>query len=367
MLGAAIGVPAPSSAAVWGSEPFEAGVVGSLSGQVAVKSARVTLTPRLAAQDVRAVVQFGPSEFALQKIEGGFADGRLTGDLAFERSAEGLSARGQVKIAAADIAELFPGDGRPPMSGRLSVDVDLVGTGRSPIALIGSLNGSGSLQWQDGRVMRLNPAAFEAVARAIDQGLPIDPIRVHDRMELAFANGSLPIPMAEGRLIVSNGQLRLGNPDVRPHGADLSPTGSIDLAENVIDARLVLSGPEVAGAPADTRPEVVIALKGSIDAPRRTLDVASFTSWLALRAVEQQAKRIDVLEAGGEIVPAPTAHIGPAPAIPPITTTPAAPPALSAPRPIIRGAPEATATTRQRPAAVPPSVPAPLDIRPSPR
>jgi len=154
---------------------------------------------------------------------------------------------------------------------------------------------------------------------------------------------------------------------VRPHGADLSPTGSIDLAENVIDARLVLSGPEVAGAPADTRPEVVIALKGSIDAPRRTLDVASFTSWLALRAVEQQAKRIDVLEAGGEIVPAPTAHIGPAPAIPPITTTPATPPALSAPRPIIRGAPEATATTRQRPAVVPPSVPAPLDIRPSPR
>jgi hypothetical protein len=40
----------------------------------------------------------------------------------------------------------------------------------------------------------------------------------------------------------------------------------------------------------------LIGLNGPIDAPKRTLDVNGLASWLAMRAVEQQAKRLDALE-----------------------------------------------------------------------
>jgi len=41
-------------------------------------------------------------------------------------------------------------------------------------------------------------------------------------------------------------------------------------------------------------------LRGPVDTPKPTLDVAAFSNWLALRAVEQQSKRIDALEAARE-------------------------------------------------------------------
>ena len=80
------------------------------------------------------------------------------------------------------------------------------------------------------------------------------------------------------------GQLRLANTAVHAQGTDLALTGRVDLAESAIDARLALIGPELAGAPDGTRPELGIVLKGPIEAPRRTLDVTAFVSWLALRA-----------------------------------------------------------------------------------
>ena len=48
----------------------------------------------------------------------------------------------------------------------------------------------------------------------------------------------------------------------------------------------------------------MISLKGPLEAPKRTIDVAALASWLALRAVEQQSKKLDVLE-GREPPPSP--------------------------------------------------------------
>jgi uncharacterized protein involved in outer membrane biogenesis len=296
---------------LWPSEPFEQGLRG-LRGQVVVKSARVTLTPKLAARDVRGVLQFGDSELALQAIEGDVAGGRLAGELSFMRRPEGLTARSRVQVAGANAAELLPGDGL--LSGRLTLDVNIEGTGMSPIALIGSLGGGGTFTLEKGRVVRLDPAAFDAVIRAVDQGLPIDATRVRDRMDAALASGVLTFALAEGALTINAGQARLSSIMVRAQGADLAASGSVNLADGAIDARLSLLGAAGTGALASTRPEVAITLKGPSDAPKRSIDVAALTSWLALRAVEQQSKKLDLLE-GRElplVPPAGAAAIAPA-------------------------------------------------------
>jgi large subunit ribosomal protein L24 len=288
---------------LWPSEPFEQGLRG-LRGQVAVKSARVTLTPKLTARDVRGVLQFGDSELALQAIDGDVAGGRLTGELSFLRRAEGLTARSRVQVSGANAAELLPGDGL--LSGRLTLDVNVEGTGMSPNALIGSLGGGGTFTLEKGRVVRLDPAAFDTVIRAVDQGLPIDATRVRDRMDAALASGVLTFALAEGALTINAGQARLGSIMVRAQGADLTASGSVNLADGAIDARLNLLGTAGTGALASTRPEIAITLRGPSDAPKRGIDVAALTSWLALRAVEQQSKKLDLLE-GREPAPVPPA------------------------------------------------------------
>ena len=386
----AIGAPAQSVASVgtgtgngggasapWPSEPFDQGMV-RLKGQVAVKAARVALTPKLAARDVRSVLQFGESEVALQAIEGSIAGGRLGGELTFLRRAEGLTARGRMRLADANAAELLPGDGL--VSGRLTLDVAAEGTGMSAVALIGSLEGGGTFALDNGRVVRLDPAAFDTVIRAVDQGLPIDATRVRDRMDAALARGVLAVARAEGAITINAGQARLSNTTVRAQRADLAVSGSVNLAENALDARLTLFGAGGAGAPANTRPEVAIALKGPVETPKRTIDVAALASWLALRAVEQQSKKLDVLEGRAAATPPPSptpaavnTNTPPAPGPKEPAAVPAAAqtePDASAPYPSVRTQPAVPSVQKPKPvlpaAERAPPLPPAIDIRPAP-
>jgi hypothetical protein len=83
----------------------------------------------------------------------------------------------------------------------------------------------------------------------------------------------------------------LGAPDV-----ELAVSGLVNLVEGAIDWRLALSAMPGAGPPVNAWPEIVVSLRGPIASPKRTIDVAAFTNWLALRAIEQQSKKLDVLE-----------------------------------------------------------------------
>ena len=144
---------------------------------------------------------------------------------------------------------------------------------------------------------RLDPAVFDALMRAVDAGLPIDAVRVRAWIEKALAASALPITLAEGAITITAGQARLNNTIVRTPAADLTAGGSFNLGRcgNRCAGR-ARRFTEGKGGVAKARPELVITLKGPLAAPKRTIDVAALSSWLALRSVEQQSKKLDVLE-----------------------------------------------------------------------
>jgi len=255
-----------------------------------------------------------------------------------------------VRLVDANAAELLPGDGS--LSGRLRIDVAAEGSGMSPVALMGSLAGSGSFTLESARLPRLDPAAFDNVVRAVDQGLPIDAIRIRDRVDAALARGSLGITSAEGEITISEGQARLSNSTVRAQRADLGANGSVNLIDRALDERLTLFAAGGAAGAEDTRPEVGIMLRGPIDTPKRTIDVAALASWLALRAVEQQSKKLDVLEGR---TPAPPAQ--------PAAATPSASDPTAAKGP---GAAKPKAAASPASAERLSPLPAPIDIHPAP-
>jgi len=296
-IGATVGFPRQNGNrdAVWSADPFEAGDLGAISGHIAIKAGEVALTSKLSARDVHAVVDLHDSELTVSEIDGALAGGRVAGDFGFARGEEGMTTHGHLKLVDLEAAELLGGV-RPPVSGRLSAELELAGSGRSPIALVGSLKGGGKLTLRDGSIARFDPGAFDAVTRAVDQGLPIDATRIGERMEAALAVGGLPIVLAQGSIDAGLGQLRLVDLSVQAKGAEFVLVGSIDLTQGAIDARLVLSDPKAADGQAGRRPDILVALKGPLDAPKRTLEVTSLANWLARRAADQKAKRVDALE-----------------------------------------------------------------------
>jgi large subunit ribosomal protein L24 len=390
-IGATIGFPRqnPSSGNAWPADPFETGLLGAVSGRIAVKAGQVALTSKLTARDLRAVLDFSQSELTVAEIDGALAGGRVGGDFSFERGDEGVMAHSHLRLIDVSAAELLGGGARPPLAGKLTADLALAGAGRSPIALIGSLAGTGTFALRDGSIVRFDPAAFDIVSRAVDQGLPIDAMRIGERMEAALAISALPVGLAEGSIAASMGQLRLVDPVVHAKGAGLAPTGSIDLTQGAIDARLILSGPK--GADTAGPPDISVSLKGPLDAPKRTLDVGALANWLALRALDQKSKHVDALEQAArehaddaETTGSPTER-DPSDALPSVPPRAGRPGSVATPIPGPVGLPRQRPTQDPAAAAViipdsppppPPRVrrptveqaplPPPIDIRPTP-
>jgi uncharacterized protein involved in outer membrane biogenesis len=303
LMAAAIGMPAPAAskggaAWTWSSEPFAGGVFGDYGGQVALKARRVDLLPRLTARELRANLRFGKDAFAFDDITGDIASGRLTGQVSFRSAEQGLKAGAKISLTGVDAASLLPSGARPPVTGALTFSADVEGTGLSPVALIGSLQGSGKFALTDAQFAGLNPRAFDAVTRAVDQGLVVDTTRISGMVSKALDSGGLAVKQAEGTIAVSAGQVRLSKLSADSEDAALSLAGTLDLTDGSIDARLVLSG---SGEATGARPDIFMALKGPVAAPTRSIDVSALTGWLTLRAIENQAKKLREIERQREI------------------------------------------------------------------
>jgi hypothetical protein len=146
----------------------------------------------------------------------------------------------------------------------------------------------------DGRLARLNPAAFDTVISAVDRGMPIDAARVGNRMDSALASGALTFRRVEAGIRIEGGQARMmGNPALGVPDVDLAVR------------RLTLSAMSRAASPTNIWPEIEVSLRGPVNAAWRATDVTAFTSWLAARAIEQQSKKLDVLEGREPAAPMP--------------------------------------------------------------
>jgi uncharacterized protein involved in outer membrane biogenesis len=306
-----IGVPTASPggapAGFWRDEPFQQ-IVHGARGQIVLKAARVALTPNLSARDFRGRLYIGDSQLAVQVMDGSVAGGRVAGELIFLRESAGLIARLRASLSGADVAQLLAGN--DALTGLVALEVTAEGTGMSPSALIGALEGNGKITLTNGRLARLDPTAFDTVIGAVDRGLPVDAARVGSRMDQALAGGPLTFRRAEAGIRIEGGQARMmSNPMLTVPDVDLAVSGLVNLLEGAVDWRLTLSAMPRAGAPMGTSmntwPEIVMSLRGPVNAVRRTIDVAAFTSWLAVRAIDQQSKKLDALEGREPAAPMP--------------------------------------------------------------
>ena len=295
LLAVAIGMPRAAKEGPgwsWSSEPFGRGLFGSMTGEVGVRFGRVELAPTISGRDFRGTVHFGSDSIAWEGA-GNLAGGKLAGTIAARNVQDGLDAHVKVSLAGADVAALFSGAARPPVTGSLNLGLEAEATGLSAVALIGSAKGSGNIEVTDAQLAGLDPRTFDAVTRAVDQGLAIEQGRIADVVRKSVSSGRLSVRRAQSALTVSAGQIRLNKPMVDSKDAALSVAGAFDLTDGLVDARLVLSGQgEAAGA----RPDIFIALKGPPPDVSHTIDVSALTGWLTLRAVETQTKRLRAIE-----------------------------------------------------------------------
>jgi uncharacterized protein involved in outer membrane biogenesis len=293
----AIGMPVsrePDTAAPgWSTEPFAFNVPG-LAGQIAFKAQRADLSPEVVVRNLNGVARFSWSELAFENVSGELAKGRLEGRLAFGSGADGLSARLNAGVTGVDAGALFGTSGHTPIKGRLALQTELEGAGRSPAALIGSISGFGRLTLEQGEFAGFNPGVFGAAARAVERGAPTDDDHIRKFVSGELDTATLPVSRASAAISVSAGQAHFGDIVIASAAADLQATAKLDLSDGTLDALLTFTDTSVpAGA---MPPSILVALKGPPFAPVRTVDTGLLTGWLTAHAIEWHSKQIEALE-----------------------------------------------------------------------
>jgi uncharacterized protein involved in outer membrane biogenesis len=297
LIAAAAGMPASPAARggawAWSSDPFGAGVFGDYIGEIKLKAQRIELLPQFTARAFDATIKFAKNGLTVSDVSGAIAGGRLGGSLSLATGSDGLNAHAKLRLTDADAARLLGSGTNPSVTGMLALSGDIDGSGLSPVALIGSLHGSGNFVLADAQFAGLDPNVFSAASRAVDEGLVVDAERVSDVVDKALASGPLPVQRAQGIVAVNDGQARLSQFTTNSMDPKLAIGGQLDLTNGLIHSRLVLSGRKGAAGAA---PDIALVLSGPVTAPDRHIDVGALTNWLTLRVVDKQAKQLRAIE-----------------------------------------------------------------------
>jgi uncharacterized protein involved in outer membrane biogenesis len=282
----------------WVAEPFGQPMAPAVQGRVEFKAANAQWMAGIATKDLAGWIKFEPSGFSLADVTGRIADGRLALDAEVRRERASLAVHSHIKLTNADMPVLLAGALRVPAAGRVSLEADLQGQGLSPASLVGSLTGAGTATAENIEVSGLDPSAIDAVINALemDRGLASNPARVTQIANSGLDAGKLRVPFATAPIVIADGRAQLAKASASARNADVSGSMSLALADWQLDGRFAMTAPPRKNAPASERPVMAVTVRGPLTAARRNVDVSTLIGWATMRAVDQEAKRLDEAE-----------------------------------------------------------------------
>ncbi|MEA2956514.1 MAG: hypothetical protein QOJ58_2014 [Alphaproteobacteria bacterium] len=363
------------------SEPLGRGLLQGWRGRLAFQALRGMLPGGGELRPVSGVIKGDGQSLIFDNLKGTIGGGEAAADVEAKQTLNGVALNARLQFSGVDGSALhYRALAMPP--GRASMQMTLASQGRSASALAGALSGSGSLTLESARIAGLDPRAFDVAIRATDNGQATDDIKLRQIVEPALSAGGLAVASAQIPFNIKDGRLRIGATTLDAEGARAIVSGGYDISADQTDIRAALTS-TTAGS-STVRPEIQIFAVGSPDGLNRTVDVAALSSWLAIRAIDRETRRLDSIERGEVPPPALPASIPP-PAMaqppaeaPPVARLPDLPisevpipgrdPRRTVPKPRVSAPPPALPLPSNAPVVsqqVAP-LPPPIEVRPAP-
>lgn len=334
-----------------------------------MKAKRIDLSDLYAVTDGRLRLLTEPQGLELRDISGAFGGGTLSGLISLKRRLDLLAAEGRLLLENVEAAAILaPLAARAPPTGRVTLAVDLLGTGRSPLAIVQGMTGQGTLSVRDLAVPTADPMALAAVLADTTAGQPPDERRTSQMFDRALQRAPLRLEQVETALGIVNGLVRVSPARAEvplPSGVVRAAFGgTFDMSRLLMDVTLSLETGEAGSAEAGG----TIQWRGPAAAPERRVTAVALANAIAMRAIERETRRLEERH-GIQPVPlpasptsAPAAPVPPAPSAG-VSTAPAPVPVPPPAKPAPPRQTEARPPARPAAPAVPPLAP-PQEITP---
>jgi large subunit ribosomal protein L24 len=370
------------------NEPLASGLLNGWRGRIAFQALRGGLPNGVEMRPISGTIRNDGQSLALESLKGGIGGGEMTASLDARDSANGLSLNARIQLTNVDATALRYRNLSMP-KGRASAQMALSSQGRSIAALTGALAGNGTVTLESVEFAGLDPRAFEIAIRASDGGQVTDDNRLRQLVEAALWGGPLAIGSAQIPFTIRDGRLRVGATTLEGKNARAIVSGGYDIPADQADIRASLT-PIMVGL-SGSPPEIQLFAAGPPDKLNRTVDLTPLSSWLAVRTIDRETRRLDAIERGEpppataalpklvspEVAPEPPLTDVPLPGRDPRRVQPK-PKAAPIPRPP-QAAPAGSSPTTSSPPASSPMVasppiasqhvaplPPPIEIRPAP-
>jgi uncharacterized protein involved in outer membrane biogenesis len=347
------------------AEPLGSGLLKGWRGRIAFQALHGTLPDGIELRPVSGTAKSDGQSLSFEAIKAGIGGGEATANIDAKPGVNGIALNARVELKSVDGAALRYRGLKMP-AGRTSMQMTLSSQGRSLSALTGALSGSGTLTLESAGIAGLDPRAFEVAIRASDSGQATDDVKLRQIVEPALSAGALSVKSAQIPFSIRDGRIRVSATTLDAEGARAIISGGYDIPADQADIRASLAS--TAAGQAASRPEIQLFAAGSPDTLNRTVDVAALSSWLAVRAIDRETRRLDSIERGD-----------PPPAVPASIPPPAAAPSLSKPKvsaprpPAAAPSPQSSPQATPQPGANAPVVsqqaaplPPPIEVRPAP-
>jgi large subunit ribosomal protein L24 len=343
--------------------PLTSGLMKGWHGQLAFQALRGALPGGGELRPVSGTVKSDGQSLTFENLKGKLGGGEVVATIDARPDPNGIAINSRLDFSGVDGTALRYRGLKMP-SGRTSLQMTLMGRGRSAAALAGTLSGSGTITLESADIPGLDPRAFEVAIRASDAGQVTDDTRLKQIVAPVLAAGHLPVATAQIPFNIRDGRLRIDATTLDAGNTKVIVSGGYDMPADQADMRLSFSANAIGSI--SSRPEIQLFATGTPDQLTPVLDVTPLSSWLAVRTIDRETRRLDAIERGESPPPDPsvppsTAAL-PLPAAPELTPPGREPHRLPPNANVVPPRPPAPPVVGQQAAPLPP----PIEVRPAP-
>jgi large subunit ribosomal protein L24 len=123
-----------------------------------------------------------------------------------------------------------------------------------------------------------------------------DDTRLRRTVDSALSAAGFPVSSVEFPFIIRDGRLRVDATTLETQGARAIVSGGYDIPADQADIRASLASTVIGSA--TSHPEIQLFAAGPPETMSRTIDVTALSSWLAVRKIDRETRRLDAIERG---------------------------------------------------------------------
>lgn len=262
-----------------------------------VSAPRMEIWDDVTALGAQVVLRAREGEVVLDQIRGQVYGGTVNGRLVMRDADRGTIATGRLALDGLDLAQIgWERSGQPVMYGDFSTSLSFETSGGSLSSLMSALTGDGTFALSDVTVSGLGLDGFARVLQASDAGLLEEAGDIEAAFADALSAGTMRIEAADNPITLVGGVARASNLYIDGQSTALRGGVTLDLSTGLVDADFSYAA--VAG-PGDvaSMPNVGLSFVGPVAAPERQLDVSQMGSFLNVRQLELEIRRVETLNA----------------------------------------------------------------------